>query len=84
MGSSSAVRVVVDITGGAIQAVYAGQAVEIVFVSSDLDDIDDEQAASDFRSIDDTRVALWMDGSDSGNGADSEVVDHYFRQYSKS
>lgn len=84
MGSPSVVRVVVDITGGAIHAVYAGQPVEIVFVSHDRDDIDGEQDASDFRSMQGEQVALWMDGSDSDNGADSEVVDHYFGQYTKS
>ena len=83
MGSPGAVRVVVDITGGAIHAVYADQAVEIVFVSHHHDDVDDEQAASGFRSIEGEPVALWMDGSDTDNGADSEVVDHYFGQYAK-
>lgn len=83
MGSPNAVRVVVDITGGGIHAVYADQPVEIVFLSHHRDDIDDEQAVSDFRSIQGEPVALLMDGSDSDNGADSEVVDHYFGQYAK-
>lgn len=84
MGSPSSVRVVVDISGGAIHAVYADQPVTIVFVSHDSDEIDDEQAACDFRSLQGEPVALWMDGSDSDNGADAEVVDHYFQQYAKS
>ncbi|MFP3852402.1 hypothetical protein [Pseudomonas sp. W5-01] len=84
MDSPAAVRIVVDVTGGAIHAVYADQPVEIVFVSHDGDDIDDEQATANFRSIQGEQVALWMDGSDSDNGADSEVVTHYFDQYAKS
>ena len=84
MGLPVAVRIVVDVTGGAIHAVYAEQPVEIVFVSHNRDDIDDHQVAADFRSIQGESVALWMDGSDSDNGADSEVVAHYFDQYAKS
>lgn len=73
-------RIVVDITGGAIHAVYAGQPVEVVFISHDADDI--EQDAPGYRSPDDKPVALWKAYSDVEHAdSDAEVVDHYFGQY---
>lgn len=75
------VRIVVDISGGAIHGVMAGQPVEIVFVSGDPDDLDDDQYQRGFLTPEGKRVALWMDGDDHGDHPD--VVEHYFREYMK-
>lgn len=77
--ASNAIRIVVDITGGAIHAVYAGQPVEIVFISHDGDEIQDQQGdGKTYKGIDGEEVAIWMDGCDVD---ESKVVEHFFNEY---
>lgn len=68
------VRLVVDICGGAIQGTYAGLPVEIIFVSSDSDDIEcADHVVTDEEGKD---TAVWLHFAD----GDQSVVDHFFTQ----
>lgn len=75
-------RVVVDITGGAIHGVYATVPTEVLFISSDRDDIASQrETLSDsemYVDNDGQIVAAWMMTSTGGD--DAEVVRHYFTQ----
>jgi hypothetical protein len=76
-------RIVVDFTGGVVHAVYAGQPVEVIFVSSDKEDIDDEyQEEMGFVDPQGKRVALLVRESEAGDN--SGVVEHFFAQQQKS
>lgn len=77
---SEVLRVVVDITGGAIHAVYCGKPVDVVFISSDRDDIGEGEGMKDYVDPDGDAVALWTSGS---QGDDHDIVDHYFAQSEK-
>jgi hypothetical protein len=68
------VRLVVDISGGAIHGTYAGLPVEIIFVSSDSDDIEcADHVVADEEGKD---TAVWLHFAD----GDQTVVDHFFTQ----
>ncbi len=79
---SSPIRVVADISGGALHGVYAEVPVRVLFISDDGEDIasqmeelnDDEMR----KDTDGRLVASWLQAS--GGGADAEVVQHYFEQ----
>lgn len=84
------VRVVVDITRGAIHEVYATQPVDIVFLSTDEDDIDEAQSDSGYRTPNGEPVALWMQGYNASRCEPGEVegnaehLEHYFEEYTRS
>lgn len=83
------VRVVVDITRGAIHEVYATQPVDIVFLSTDEDDIDESQSDNGYRTPNEEPVALWMQGYNASNvepgevAANAEHLEHYFFEYTR-
>lgn len=79
---SSPIKVVVDISGGALHGVYAEVPVSVLFISDDADDIASQQEElSDDEMRRDTSgnlVASWIQASDGGQ--DAEMVRHYFEQ----
>lgn len=77
------VKVVADVSGGAIHAVYAEVPVEVLFISDDLDDIHaQEEGLEDGEDLlvdeDRNAVASWRQTSDGGQ--DSEFIHHFFDQ----
>lgn len=71
-------RVVVDMTGGAIHAVYAEQPIDIAFISHDPDDLDDHQAALGHVAPDGHPVAIWRQQAIGSATATAELIAHYF------
>jgi len=76
------IKVVADISGGALHGVYAEVPVEVLFISDDGDDIASQmEELSDYEMRRDTGgnlVASWVQASDGGQ--DAEMVQHYFEQ----
>ena len=79
---SSPIRVVADISGGALYGVYAEVPVRVLFISDDADDISSQQEElSDDEMLRDPNgnlIASWCLASD--GGTDAEMVQHYFEQ----
>ena len=68
------IRLVIDISGGALHGTYAGQPVEVIFISRDSDDIE----CADHVVVDEDGrdTAVWFQVGD----GDQSVVDHFFTQ----
>lgn len=79
---SSPIKVVADISGGALHGVYAEVPVEVIFISDDDDDVSaqEETLGEDglHRDTNGNLIASWYLASD--GGADAELVRHYFGQ----
>lgn len=79
---ASPIKVVADISGGALYGVYAEVPVRVLFISDDADDISSQQEhLSDNEMLRDTYgniVASWMQTSEGGQ--DAEMVQRYFEQ----
>ena len=79
---SSPIRVVADISGGALYGVYAEVPVRVLFISDDADDVSamEENLGEDglHRDTNGNLVASWYLASN--GGADAEMVQHYFEQ----
>lgn len=78
-------RVVVDISGGALHGVYATVPVEVLFISDDSDDI-----ASQRETLHDSEMYVDNDGQivaawvmSSTGGRDADIVEHFFSQQSE-
>lgn len=76
------IRVVADVSGGALHGVYAEVPVRVLFISDDADDVSamEENLGEDglHRDTNGNLVASWYLASN--GGADAEVVQHYFEQ----
>lgn len=76
------IKVVADVSGGALHGVYAELPVEVLFISDDADDISSQQEElSDDemrRDTDGNLIASWAQASE--GGGDAEMVHHYFEQ----
>lgn len=81
-GRRTPVKVVADISGGALHGVYAEVPVRVLFISDDADDVSamEENLGEDglHRDTNGNLVASWYLASN--GGADAEVVQHYFEQ----
>lgn len=78
------IRAVVNLTGGAIHEVLCEQALEIVFLSHDDDDIDDEQQVQGYKSIAGDPVALWkQESTEHEPGFGAKYVEHYFDEFNQ-
>ena len=79
---SSPIKVVADISGGALYGVYAEVPVRVLFISDDADDVSamEENLGEDglHRDPNGKPIASWYLASN--GGADAEVVQHYFEQ----
>lgn len=81
-GRRTPIRVVADVSGGALHGVYAEVPVRVLFISDDADDVSamEENLGEDglHRDTNGNLVASWYLASN--GGADAEVVQHYFEQ----
>lgn len=75
-------RVVVHLSSGGLDSVSCAQPVEIVFVSHERDDLDDEQAAMGYVNELGQAVALRQLASEASED-DGATVRHYFDQWAK-
>ncbi|WP_439126228.1 MAG: hypothetical protein ACNJA3_28070 (plasmid) [Pseudomonas rhizophila] len=79
--ANAPIRLVADVTGGALHGVYSERPAEVAFISHHPDDLDDEQAKQGYTSTDGEPVAIWLQES---TGNEITVVDHYFNEFKKS
>lgn len=81
-GRRTPVKVVADISGGALYGVYAEVPVRVLFISDDADDVSamEENLGEDglHRDPNGKPIASWYLASN--GGADAEMVQHYFEQ----
>ena len=79
---ASPIRVVADVSGGALYGVYAEVPVRVLFISDDADDVSalEESLGEDglHRDPNGNLIASWCLASDGGK--DAEMVQHYFEQ----
>lgn len=78
--ATAPVRLVADVTGGALHGIYAERPAEVAFISHHRDDLDEEQVLEGYAAADGQPVAMWLQDS---NGGESAVVDHYFHEFKK-
>lgn len=76
--ATAPVRLVADVTGGALHGIYAERPAEVAFVSHHRDDLDDEQLQEGYAATDGEPVAMWLQHS---TGGERTVVDHYFHEF---
>lgn len=76
------IKVVADVSGGALYGVYAEVPVRVLFISDDADDVSalEESLGEDglHRDPNGNLIASWCLASD--GGTDAEMVQHYFEQ----
>ena len=81
-GRRTPIRVVADISGGALHGVYAEVPVEVIFISDDADDVSAQEDSLGegglHRDPNGNLIASWYLASD--GGTDAEMVQHYFNQ----
>lgn len=78
--ATAPIRLVADITGGALHGIYAGRPTEVAFISHHSDDLDEEQILQGYKATDGQAVAMWLQDS---TGVENSVVDHYFNEMKK-
>lgn len=79
--ATAPVRLVADVTGGALHGIYAERPAEVAFISHHRDDLDEEQVREGYTATNGQPVAMWLQDS---NGGEKIVVDHYFTELKKS
>lgn len=79
--ATAPVRLVADVTGGALHGIYAERPAEVAFISHHRDDLDEEQAREGYTATNGQPVAMWLQDS---TGGEKIVVDHYFTELKKS
>lgn len=79
--ATAPVRLVADVTGGALHGIYAERPAVVAFISHHRDDLDDEQVQEGYIATNGQPVAMWLQDS---TGGEKIVVDHYFTELKKS
>ncbi|WP_116894582.1 MULTISPECIES: hypothetical protein [Pseudomonas syringae group] len=79
--STAPIRLVADVTGGALHGIYAERPAEVAFISHHRDDLDEEQVREGYTATNGQPVAMWLQDS---TGGEKIVVDHYFTELNKS
>lgn len=79
--ATAPVRLVADVTGGALHGIYAERPAVVAFISHHRDDLDDEQVQEGYTATNGQPVAMWLQDS---TGGEKIVVDHYFTELKKS
>nr|WP_011923055.1 hypothetical protein [Pseudomonas fluorescens]CAM96279.1 hypothetical protein pQBR0247 [Pseudomonas fluorescens SBW25] len=79
--ATSPIRLVADVTGGALHGIYAERPAEVAFISHHRDDLDEEQVREGYTATNGQPVAMWLQDS---TGGEKIVVDHYFTELKKS
>ncbi|MBA1261555.1 hypothetical protein HBO10_29700 [Pseudomonas sp. WS 5503] len=79
--ATAPVRLVADVTGGALHGIYAERPAEVAFISHHRDDLDEEQVREGYTATNGQPVAMWLQDS---TGGEKIVVDHYFTELKKS
>ncbi len=79
--ATAPIRLVADVTGGALHGIYAERPAEVAFISHHRDDLDEEQVQEGYTATNGQPVAMWLQDSTGGEGI---VVDHYFTELKKS
>lgn len=79
--ATSPIRLVADVTGGALHGIYAERPAEVAFISHHRDDLDEEQVREGYTATNGQPVAMWLQDS---TGGEKIVVDHYFTEFKKS
>lgn len=78
--ATSPIRLVADVTGGALHGIYAERPAEVAFISHHRDDLDEEQVREGYTATNGQPVAMWLQDS---TGGEKIVVDHYFTELKK-